>query len=114
MVPTTLSQLQRCDFEDCVCTHSKHKLCVLFMKILGLCHAVSIREQLIKLLKRFKIPLTSCEGTTTSCCWYYSILRNPQVILSLSRGVLCQGSSRMLPDSTILGRIAPCVATTPS
>ncbi|CAI8014753.1 Probable ATP-dependent RNA helicase DHX35 [Geodia barretti] len=33
-----------------------------FLNYKGLCHAVSIREQLIKLLKRFKIPLTSCEG----------------------------------------------------
>jgi ATP-dependent RNA helicase DDX35 len=31
-----------------------------FLNYKGLCHAVSIREQLLKLLKRFKVPLTSC------------------------------------------------------
>ena len=33
----------------------------------GLCHAVNIREHLVKLLKRFKIPLTSCEGLYDMC-----------------------------------------------
>ena len=83
MVPTALSQLQRslttmdvltllrvCLFIVCVrvrvCVRACVCVCVCDVTpTLGLCHAVSIREQLIKLLKRFKIPLTSCEGERT-------------------------------------------------
>ncbi len=39
-------------------------LCVAIVLLCcaGLCHAVSIREQLKKLLQRFKVKLVSCEG----------------------------------------------------
>ena len=58
MVPAALSQLQRL-VSVCVCVCSD-----VVVDFLGLCHAVSIREQLVKLLKRFKIPLTSCGSKT--------------------------------------------------
>ncbi|CAH1778822.1 unnamed protein product, partial [Owenia fusiformis] len=33
-----------------------------FLNYRGLCRAVNIREQLLRLMKKFKIPMTSCDG----------------------------------------------------
>ena len=79
----------------------------------GLCHAVSIREQLKKMLQRFRVKLVSCEGATrgsahvvqaflhpvafSAACVYFSTCRggSPGATMHCVR-VLCQRCSTPL------------------
>ena len=82
----------------------------------GLCHAVSIREQLVKLLKRFKVPLTSCGGITYNVHMSFFKSHCPfffpsKVTQSQYSNVSCLDSSRMQLGYTTLVHIALYEAT---
>ena len=71
----------------------------------GLCHAVSIRERLKRLLTRFKVKLVSCDGKLHTPqlpgvqWWYQSLF---QMTLSQYRRLLSLDSFLMQLASTIL------------